>query len=166
MIRTLSRLRREGGISLETLQKKRASARVEGRISGFFLSCRGVSLELQWGPQGPAHGAYGRSGLQDSWDGPLRFPLQSLPGLRSSSPVEAGISGFISRADREFGVPLGHPQGSQASSRVEPCKSARLWNPKSQCQASCRVDCRDQWLSLQVPQGCHSCHRVFSWSSG
>ena len=31
---------------------------------------------------------------------------------------------------------------------------------EKQCQASCRVDHRDQWLSLEVPQGCHSCHRV------
>ena len=33
MSSTLSRLKREGGISLETLQQKGASSHVEGRIS-------------------------------------------------------------------------------------------------------------------------------------
>ena len=31
----------------------------------------------------------------------------------------------------DLGVPLGHPKGSQASSRVEPCKSALLSSSKS-----------------------------------
>ena len=56
MSKTLSRLKREGGISLETLQQKRASSCVEGRISWFFSSCGrkfGVPLELRCGPQGP-----------------------------------------------------------------------------------------------------------------
>ena len=38
--------------------------------------------------------------------------------------------------------------------------------PEKQCQASCLVDHRDQWLSLEVPQGCNTCHRVLSRSSG
>ena len=45
----LSRLKREVGISLETLQWKRASTHVDGRISWFFSSCGrklGVPLEL------------------------------------------------------------------------------------------------------------------------
>ena len=53
----LSGLRREDGISLETPQWKWASAHIEGRISWFFSSCHGVSLELRWRPQGPARGA-------------------------------------------------------------------------------------------------------------
>ena len=47
--RTLSRLKREGRISLQAPQQKRASSRVEGRISWFFSSCSsklGVSLKL------------------------------------------------------------------------------------------------------------------------
>ena len=39
MSRTLSRLKRESGISVETAQWKRASSRIEGRISWFFSSC-------------------------------------------------------------------------------------------------------------------------------
>ena len=42
-----------------------------------------------------------------SREGPLGIPLQSLPGLRSSSGVEAGTSGFLSRADMDLGVPHG-----------------------------------------------------------
>ena len=38
--------------------------------------------------------------------------------------VEAGTSGFLSSADMDLGVPLEFPEGSQASSRVEACKSA------------------------------------------
>ena len=48
-VKDLSRLKSEGGISLETLQRKKASSRVEGRISWFFSSCGkklGVPLEL------------------------------------------------------------------------------------------------------------------------
>ena len=33
------RLKKEGGISLEMLQQKRASSGIEGRISWFFSSC-------------------------------------------------------------------------------------------------------------------------------
>ena len=49
VLKTLSRLKRGSGISLETPQWKRASSRVEGRIS-LFLLCygrkHGVPLEL------------------------------------------------------------------------------------------------------------------------
>ena len=131
MLKTLSGLRREGGIFLETLQRKRASARVEGRISWFFSSCGGVPLELRQRPQGPAHGASGRSSLHASSEEPLRIPLQSMLGPRSSSGVQAGYSGFLSRADMDLRVHLGRPQGSQASSRVEPFKSALLSSQKN-----------------------------------
>ena len=59
---TLSGLRTDGGISLETPQRKRASAHVEGRISWFFSSLHSkleVPLELQRGPQVPALGLQG-----------------------------------------------------------------------------------------------------------
>ena len=118
--RTLSGLSREGGISRETLQRKMASARVEGRISWFFSSYGGVPLELRWRPQGPVRGASGRSSLHASWEGSLGIPLQLLSGLRSSSGVEARTSGFLSRANY-LGVPLGRPKGSHASSCVEVC---------------------------------------------
>ena len=128
--RNLSGLRLEGGISLETPHQKRASARVEWRISWFFSSCGEVPLEFRR-DQGPTHGASGRSSLHASHEGPLKIPLQSLPGPRSSSGVEAGTSGFLFKADMDLRVPLGHPQGSEASSRVEPCKSALLSRRKS-----------------------------------
>ena len=131
MLKTLSGLRREGGIFLETLQRKRTSARVEGRISWFFSSCGGGPLELRRRPQGPAHGASGRSSLHASSEGPLRIPLQLMLGPRSSSGVQAGNSGFLSRADMDLRVHLGRPQGSQASSGVEPCKSTLLSIGKS-----------------------------------
>ena len=47
---SLSRSKRERGISWETLQRKRTSSRVEGRISWFLWSCGGkhrVSLVLR-----------------------------------------------------------------------------------------------------------------------
>ena len=66
-----------------------------------------------------------------SREGPLGIPLQSQLGPRSSSGVEAGNSGFLSRADMDLGVHLGHPQWTKDSSRVEPCKSTLLSNQKS-----------------------------------
>ena len=50
---------------------------------------------------------------------------------RFSSGVKAGTSGFLSRADMDLRVHLGRPQGSQASSGVEPCKSTLLSIGKS-----------------------------------
>ena len=45
---TLWRLKREGGISLEMLQRKGASSRVEGRISwGFSIPCRKLVVPLE-----------------------------------------------------------------------------------------------------------------------
>ena len=65
-----------------------------------------------------------------SREGPLGILLQSLPGPRSSSGFEAGTSGFVSRADMDIGIPLGCPEWSEVSSRVEPCKSAPLSSQK------------------------------------
>ena len=82
--------------------------------------------------------------------GSLKIPLTLLPGPRSSSGVEAGTSGFLSRADMDLGVPPGHTRAvmlhlvwshaSQLSSRAE-----------KQCQASCWVDHRDRWLLSRYP---------------
>ena len=52
-------------------------------------------------------------------------------GLRSSSGFEAGTSVLHSFADMDFGVLVGFPQGSQASSRVETFTSALLSTWKS-----------------------------------
>ena len=129
MTRTLSELRREGGVSLETPQRTRASARIEGEISWFFSNCVGVPLKLRRGPQRPTRGASGRSSLQASWEGPLRIPLQLLPGPRFSSGFEVGTSGFLSRADNDLGDPLGHPQGSQG---LVSCPAMQVHSPLEQ----------------------------------
>ena len=83
-------------------------------------------LEFEWDFQGPVLGTSGRSSLHASRDGPLGISLQSLPGPRSSSGVEAGNSGFLSRADMDLRVPLELSQGSQESTPVEIFKSALL----------------------------------------
>ena len=87
---------------------KRASSRIEGRISWFFTSCGrkfGVPIELLWGSKGPACVASGESSLHEIFEGPLRIPLQSVLGPMSSSglrsepegsyPVLSWISGFL-----------------------------------------------------------------------
>ena len=142
MSRRLSRLKREGRISLEVPQWKRASSHLEGRMSWCFLSCGsklGVPLELRWVPQRHACKASGTSSLHTSCEGPLGIPLQLLPGPRSSSGVEVRTSGFLSHAIIDLGVPLGFPQGSQASSRVETCTSALLWSWKGNVSLPVRL---------------------------
>ena len=117
MSRTLSRLKREGGISLEKLQWKRVSSRVEGRISCFFLSWGRklrFPLKLRRGPQGPACVASEKSRPNASCDGPLRIPLQLVPGPRSSSGAEATTSCFLSSADMNLVVHMQFQQESQA----------------------------------------------------
>ena len=112
-----------------TPQWKRASSRIEGRISWFFSSCGrklGVPLELQQGPQGPAHVASGNSILHLSCEGLLWIPLLSLPWPKSASGHEAGISGFLSSAAMYLVFPMEFPQRKQALSRLETCKSALL----------------------------------------
>ena len=122
--RTLSRLNKEGGISLEMPQQKRASSDFEVRISWFFLSSDrklGVPLELRQGPQGPARVASGKSSLHASCEGPLRIPLTwclglgphhelrlqpqvSFPGLtwiRRSYGVSTGEWGLLSCGDMQ-----------------------------------------------------------------
>ena len=49
-----------------------------------------------------------------SCEGPLRIPLQSLPGPRSSSGVEAGTSEFLSRYDGDLRELLVGLQGAQS----------------------------------------------------
>ena len=75
--------------------------------------------------------ASGKSSLHASGEGPLRILLQSVLGTTVSSGLEAGTSGFLSSADMDVEVPLEFPQGSQASSVVETCKSALLLSWKS-----------------------------------
>ena len=70
--------------------------------------------------------ASGKASLHASCEGPLGIPLQLMPGPKSSSGAEATASGFLFSADMDVGVPMEFPQGSQALSHVETCKSAFL----------------------------------------
>ena len=100
------KIKKEGGISLETLQRKRASSCVEGRISWHFSSCcrkLGNLLELRWGPQGHVRAASGKSSLHASCEGPLGILLQSVAGPRSSSGAEPRTSMFLSSVDKVSG---------------------------------------------------------------
>ena len=62
--------------------------------------------------------ASGKSSLHASCEGPLRIPLQSVPGPRSSSGAEARTSGFLSSYDRDLRDSLVRPQESPVSMRV------------------------------------------------
>ena len=107
-----------------------------------FLSCSrklGVPLELQWGLQGPARVALGKSSLLRvarglfgflssrslgrgphlDWGWNLRYPLQCLHGHQGFSGVSTGESVLVSCGDMRVRFPL---------------------ELEKQCQASCRVD--------------------------
>ena len=82
MSRNLSRLKREGEISLEMPQRKRALSCVEEGFFGFFSSCGRklvVPLDLRQGPQGRALVASGKSSLHTSCEG-SRDPLLVTAG--------------------------------------------------------------------------------------
>ena len=100
MSRTLSRLKREGGISLELPQRKRASSCVEGKISWFFSS---------WA---------GKLGFLLSEDGDLRDPLVWLQESPVSMRVARGLSGFLSHLCRVLSPHLELRPQPQASSSV------------------------------------------------
>ena len=91
------RLKSEGGISLKTSKQKRASSRLEGRISRFFSSCGSkveVPLELQWTPQGPAQWALGNSHLHASWEGPSGFLCSRCQGRNPHLEMRPETLGF------------------------------------------------------------------------
>ena len=138
MSRTLSRLKRESGIFLETPQRKRASSHVEGRISWFFSSCTRkleVPLELRCGPQGPDCVASvkpvsirvvrGLSEFLSNWCQVLELRPEPLV----SSPLLTRISGFLWSFHRGVRPRLMWSHASPLA--FELCK---------QCQASCRVN--------------------------
>ena len=58
--------------------------------------------------------------------GPLRIPLPSMPGPKTLFGDGAGISGFLSSADKDLEGLLESPQGSQSSSSVVACTCAFL----------------------------------------
>ena len=63
------------------------------------------------GNSGTSRVSSGKSVLHVSCMSLLRIPLQLVPGPRSSSGVEAGISGFLLSANMDLGVPMEFQQG-------------------------------------------------------
>ena len=106
MSRTLLRLKRERGISLEMPQRKGVSSRDEGRISLFFSSCGRkleVPLEIRQGaldllmlPQESAESMRVVRGLSGFVSSQMSVP-------RSSSGAKAENSAFLSSADMDLG---------------------------------------------------------------
>ena len=137
MSRNLSRLKSEGGISLERPQGKRTSSRDEGRIPWYFSSCsrkHRIPLELRQGPQGPPRVASGKSSLHASCEGPLGIALQSVPGPWSSSGSEAGTS-VLAASMRNSTHGKGHDEGGFGidKGRIEPQETpySRASTPKA-----------------------------------
>ena len=102
------RLKRESGISPETLLRKKASSHVERRIFWFYSSCGrklGVSLELRQGNQEPPCIASGNASLHASCMGLSGFlssqcwvlgpHLELRPKHQCSPPMLTWISGFL-----------------------------------------------------------------------
>ena len=77
MSSTLPNFKRERGISLETLQWKRASTHDDSGTSWFFSRWGGI-LELRRGTQGASCDAPGKSNLNSSCEGELGIALESL----------------------------------------------------------------------------------------
>ena len=153
MSRTLSGLRREGGISLVIPHWKRASARVEGQSPGFSQVA---------------------AGFLSTYDGDLKDPLVGLQGGPVSTRVVMGPSEFLCSRCRCCDPHLELREEPQDFSPGLTLISAFLWavhrglgliscaamqvySPfelEEQYQASCRVDYRDWWLTFEATQGC------------
>ena len=110
------------GLSLETLQRKRASSSVQARISSFVWSCGGklsVPLEL---PVNLGDGSYFLREVRSPL-ALLRPPQDSLhiaAGMnRASSQDEAGTSMFLCISDFDHWVSAELEQESQTLSCVE-----------------------------------------------
>ena len=154
-------------ISLETLQRKWASSRLEGRTSWIFSSC-GRCSGLRWGNTGTRSG-----GLRKG-----QSPFELLGGLsgflslryRGLRPCVQSVpeTGFFSSADMHLGVFLESPKGSQSTSRLGACTCAFL----PSCSSSATLPFA--WIKGSVafprgfptrlsheafPQGCPTCHR-------
>ena len=103
--RTLWKFQRLGVISLQTLQQKWASSRLEGRTSWIFSSC-GRCSRLTMGTSGTRSGGLrkgqspcellgGLSGFLSSRSLGLRPCVESVPEPEDSSPVLTLILGYF-----------------------------------------------------------------------
>ena len=110
MSRALSRPKREGGISLDTQERKRSSSRVEGIFSWFFSS-------------------YGRKlSVPFEYNGDLSEPLLWPQNSSVSMRVARGFSGYLSSRCWGRGPHLDLRPGSQASSPVPTWILGFLWS--------------------------------------
>ena len=118
-------IKRERGISLEKLQRKRASSHDDRGTSLFLSSCRRI-LKLGRGIQGASRVAPGKSNLHLSCEWELGSALSSLQGKKTSSRLVSRNYVFLSSGDCDHCVAFKVHPGSQASSRVEAKNSALL----------------------------------------
>ena len=109
---------------------------LKGESRGILELCQETldSLYLcQW-PQGASHGAYGKSGILWSWEGPLGTLLGLVQWKRASSQVEVGTSAFLSCSDVGLSLCMPFQTVSHVPTCVEAWKSAFL----SSCQRGFR----------------------------
>ena len=118
-----------------------------------FLSSYDSDLRdpLVWPQESPVsmRVARGLSGFLSSWCRVLGPHLELRPEPQGPSPVLTWISVFLWSFHRGVRPHLMWRHASPLSSRAVTVVSGLL--------SSCH---RDLWLSLEMPQGCHTCHRV------
>lgn len=109
--------KKEGGISLEMLQQKKASSCTEGRISWFFSTCGRnlVHLECDTEPQGPERVASEKSCLFWRCERQVEIPLESLQANSAVYRAQSVNSVFLSNSDRNLEDPIKFQLGGQAS---------------------------------------------------
>ena len=109
-------------MSLESLQRERASSRDDGGTLWFFLSC-GEILELQRGTQGASRVALGKYIPHSSCERERGIALESQHGNPAQDVLKresqclsrfaAGNRGFLSTCDGDLRELLRVPMGSQ-----------------------------------------------------
>ena len=155
MSRTLSRLKRERGISLETTWRKCTSSRIERRIYWVFLQLSQqilVPLELRLVPQVPTH--WGLRNVQSSCEllGPSRNSSSVAAVAEVPIRVKAGTSVILSRADMDLSVPRGFRRGVSPLSWGDMQVRSSLEMEK-QHQISC-------WVEIGIGGFLSRCHRA------
>ena len=127
----LSKRRSGKGSHLELRGESPVFSRVAAGNKGFFSSYKVDHKDSFVRPQENTDSmgvAMALSRLFSNW----------IPGHKSSFGAEAATTGFPSNAYMDLGVPLHLPQGSQASFRVETCKSTFL--PSCNCRVRLPVE--------------------------
>ena len=155
-----------------------------------FLSrcCRGKGRHLRLRGESPGFSrvAAGNMGFLLSYNGDFRDPFVRPQENPVSMRVVRALSGFLSNLSQIISPHLElkpQPQGSSpVHTWISGCllsfdRGVRLhllWRHASLlCCRAVTVESgflssshRDLWLSLEVPEGCHTCHRVvsgYSW---